>query len=87
MSSAAGAAFAVDVKGNCAEQDQTLDHLLVGDVDAEDGHAVVQHTDRQATDDGADDPADPAGDSGAADERRGDGVEFERRCRWSGSPG
>ena len=86
-SSPAGSSLAVHVERDGAEQDKTLDDLLVRHVDTQDRHAVVQHTDRQATDDRADDPADAAGDGGTADERGGDGVKFERQAVGGGSPG
>ncbi len=75
--SAAGAALREDVEDNGGQQHQTLDHLLIGVVDAQERHTVEQHTDDQTTDDGADDAPDAAGDRRSADEGGGNRAELE----------
>src|SRR4029078_1236762 len=67
----------VDVKADGAKQHQPLDHLLVVDADAEDGHAVVHDPHDHRAYDGAADPADAAIGRRAADEAGGDDVQLE----------
>ena len=60
------------------------DDLLPVGADAEEVHAVVQHAQDQATDDRAEDGAHTAAHGRAADERRGDRLEFEAQARLRG---
>ena len=67
----------VDVEDHRGEQHQALDDLLLVDADAHDRHAVVHHAHDEGADHRADDLADAAGHRGAADENRGDHIQFE----------
>src|SRR5471030_1677197 len=67
----------VDVYADRGQQDDALDHLLVIDADADDGHAVVHHAHHECADDGAENLADAARVRRAADEAGRDHVELE----------
>ena len=69
--------LADDVKGDRAQQDQTLDDLLQVGVKAEDGHAVVEDTHDHRADKRAADRTGAAVRRSAADEAAGDGVHFK----------
>src|SRR5215204_173024 len=66
-----------DVECDGGEEHEALDGLLPVDRDAHQRHAVVEDAHDEATDDGADNRADTAGDGSATDEGRGDRVELE----------
>ena len=70
-------ALVPDVEADRREQHQALDDLLVVGADADELHAVVEHAEHQAADDRAEHGAHAAAHRGAADERGGDGLEFE----------
>src|SRR3954462_10531368 len=74
-------ALVPDVEADRRQQGQALDDLLPVAADAEEVHAVVQHTEDETADDRAEDGADTAAHGGATDERRGDGLEFEVQAR------
>src|SRR4051812_31460859 len=67
----------VDVDADGGQQHDALDHLLVIDADAEDGHAVVHHAHPECADDGAQNLAHPARRRRATDEACRNHVQFE----------
>ena len=64
------------VDGDGDENDIALDHQLPEGGDVEQEQAVVEHADDQAAQHGADDRAAPTCQRRAADDDRGDGIEF-----------
>src|SRR6202012_263294 len=66
----------VDVDADGSQQDDALDHLLVIDPDAEDGHDVLHHAHHECADAGAETLADAPRCGGAADEACRDHVQL-----------
>jgi hypothetical protein len=69
------------VEPDRGQQGEALDDLLPVGADVEEVHAVVQHAEDEAADDRAEDGSHAAAHGRAADERRGDGLEFVVQAR------
>jgi hypothetical protein len=64
------------IQGHGGEDDEAFDDLLPERRDLHQDEAVVQHTNDEAAEDGAEHGAAPAAERGAADDDGGDGIEF-----------
>src|SRR5580658_1665488 len=68
--------FAAPIQQHREQNHRALGDLLVERRYAHEVQAVVEHADQQRTHQGAEDPAAPAGEAGAAEHNRGDRIEF-----------